>query len=195
MAQIVQWFPTAIYSETNLLSEKNNIQVLSAIDDLKNQINSGGQDWQGGTYTSHDMHNLVRDPRFDLLINEVTHHVNVFAKAHNSEAKFKCHTAWFNVSKKNNFQEYHYHAASTFSAVYYVKIPPDSGQIVFENPVQDMCPIEKIKDRNDLSFVQIGYTPVERSIIIFRSHLRHMVKAEDFEGERISIAFNFEHIR
>lgn len=195
MAQIVQWFPTAIYSETNLLSEKNNLEILSVINDLRQEIIAGGEDWQGGTYTSHDRHNLVRDTRFKSLINEVTNHANVFAKEHNSMAEFRCHTAWFNIGSKNNFQEYHYHAAATFSAVYYVKVPPGSGQIVFENPVQDMCPIEKIKDRNELSYIQIGYSPIERSLLIFRSYLRHMVKSGDFDGERISIAFNFEHVR
>ena len=195
MAEIVQWFPTSIYSERNILSEKNNLEVLSTIYDLKKEIKSGGEDWQGGTYTSHDRHNLVRDSRFKLLIDEVTEHVNIFAKEHNSEAKFKCHTAWFNIANKNNFQEYHYHAASTFSAVYYVQSPLGSGQLVFENPIQDMCPIEKIKERNDLSFIQIGYSPIERSLLIFRSYLRHMVKAEVFEGDRVSIAFNFEHVR
>lgn len=195
MAQIIQWFPTAIYSEKNILSEKNNEQVRSAIENLRKDIRPGGEDWQGGTFTSHDMHNLVRDSRFSLLINEVTNHVNAFAREHNSEAEFRCHTAWFNISKKDNFQEYHYHAAATFSAVYYVQAPVGSGQIVFENPIQDMCPIEKIKHRNDLSFIQIGYSPVERSLLIFRSYLRHMVKSGEFDGERISIAFNFEHVR
>lgn len=195
MAEIVKWFPVSIYHEFDILSSSQNQQVFEAIKELQSQIDSGGHDWQGNTYTTHDKHNLVKDNRFDVLIHNLTRHVNNFAKAHNSTANFRCHTAWFNIGKSDNFQEYHYHAASTFSAVYYVSAPTGSGQLIFENPVVDMCPIEKIKDRNDLSFIQVGYTPVERSVIIFRSYLRHMVKAGTFDGERISIALNFEIVR
>jgi uncharacterized protein (TIGR02466 family) len=195
MANIVKWFPTSVYDETDIIPPDYNDKIYNYVKSLQAEIISGGLDWQGNTYTSHDKHNLTKDSRFDILINEITNHVNVFAKAHNSNAIYRCHTAWFNIGLSDNFQEYHYHAASTFSAVYYIKVPEGSGQLVFENPILDMCPIEKIYDRNDLSYIQVGYSPIERSVIIFRSYLRHMVKAGTFDGERISIACNFEVVR
>lgn len=193
--QVDCWFPTSIYVAENVLNESQKKNITTRIYEISDYIESGGNDWQGGTFTSHDKNNLIFDPAFEGFINTVTNQVNIFAEQHNSSAKFKCHTAWFNIGTAGNFQEYHYHADSVFSMVYYLSAPSGSGKIVFENPIQDMCPIPDINDRNDLSFHQVGYTPVENSLLIFRSYLRHMVTAGNFDGHRISIALNFSGIK
>lgn len=189
------WFPTSVYTGENILNDTEKETVKSRIYEISKYVESGGSDWQGDTYTTHDKNNLIFDPVFETFINRITQHVNIFAEQHNSTAKFKCHTAWFNIGQSGNFQEYHYHADSVFSVVYYLNAPQGSGQLVFENPIQDMCPIPSINDRNDLSFHQVGYVPEENTCIIFRSYLRHMVMAGNYEGNRISIALNFSGVK
>ena len=79
-----------------------------------------------------------------------------------------------------------------FSAVYYVKVPEGSGNIIFEDPrMPDMLPVKNIPERNSLSFNKIGYTPAEGTLLIFRSSLRHCVQEGTNVDPRISISMNF----
>ena len=192
MAQIETWFPTAIYVQKNLFPRSMNNLWANKVISLKENVPTGGKDWEGKTYTTHTTFDLKEDDIFKELIAQVTDHVHEFTKAHGSEVKYSCQHAWANVSLERNFQEYHTHDGSVFSAVYYPKVPEGSGNIVFEDPrLPDMLPIAKISERNALSFEKIGYEPEEGMLLIFRSYLRHAVKEGTNTEPRISFALNF----
>lgn len=192
MAKIELWFPTVIYSEENLFSKEVNSKWAKKLLEIETQVPTGGEEWEGKTYTTHNKYNLAADATFKSLIDVATEHVHVYAKEHGSTAKYKCDIAWANISKENNFQEYHTHDGSVFSVVYYVASPPSSGDIVFEDPrMPDMLPMRHIKERNSLSFVKIGYKSQEGTLLIFRSSLRHCVQSGTNVDPRISIAMNF----
>ena len=99
--------------------------------------------------------------------------------------------SWFNIYKKGDYQEYHYHANSYFSAIFVLQTPKPSPTIVFENPLTDMLPLKNLDvcEINAETFNVNGMD--ENCLLIFRSHLRHMVHPLQHEGERISIALNF----
>ena len=64
-------------------------------------------------------------------------------------------------------------------------------KVVFENPTEpDMLPIKDIKQYNDLSFKTYSFTPIQNSLIIFRSYMRHMVERQTIDFERMSVAVN-----
>ena len=193
MARLETWFPTAIYLEDNLFDNAQNLEWKTYCIQKTKDYKSGGDEWEGGTFTSHSSkYNLLEDAKFSPLINAVTLHVNKFVTMHNSFKKYECESAWFNLSYNNNFQEMHTHGESTLSAIYYVATPENSGKLVFEDPREpDMLPIKNITTRNFLSFVKVGYEPIEGQLIIFRSYLRHMVTVNKCQDPRISIAFNF----
>lgn len=192
MAQIETWFPTAIYLQKNLFSNNYNSLLSNRILEVKKTVPSGGEDWEGKTYTTHGNFDIKKDSIFDELVAQVTEHVREFALAHNSTANYKCQHAWANVAEEGNFQEYHTHDGSVFSAVYYLKAPEGSGSILFEDPrLPDMLPIEKITDRNHLSYHKVGYEVEEGMLLIFRSYLRHAVRAGTNKEPRISLALNF----
>ena len=192
MAQIETWFPTAIYVQKNLFPKSMNNAWSDHILKVKETVPSGGSDWEGKTYTTHTTYNLKQDAIFNELILQVTDHVKEFALAHNSSANYKCQNAWANVGSEGNFQEYHTHDGSVFSAVYYPRVPSGSGSILFEDPrLPDMLPIANISDRNHLSYHKIGYEVEEGMLLIFRSYLRHAVRAGTNKDFRISFALNF----
>jgi len=193
MARIETWFPTAIYIEDNLFDSKQNSTWILKSEEIMQEYPTGGDEWQGDTYTTHSTeYNVLKDISFEPLINEVTKHVNHFAALHNSKRKFLCEGAWLNIARPGNFQEFHCHNGSTISAVYYIKTPLGSGDIVFEDPREpDMLPIPDIYDRNSLSFIKTGYPAIAGTLLIFRSYLRHMVMKGTNTESRISIALNF----
>lgn len=193
MAKVETWFPVAIYQEMDLFSHEQNLQWKEYALSIENKISSGGDEWEGGTYTTHSTsYELSNDPVFSPLVNSITGHVNNFAVLHNSDYNYRCLGAWLNISTKENFQEFHTHNDSTISAVYYICASKNSGKIVFEDPKEpDMLPLRNIKDRNHLSFIKVGYQPQEGMLLIFRSYLRHMVLRNLDDDVRISVALNF----
>jgi len=192
MAKIETWFPVAIYQESDVFSNDEHLHWVNHIDTIKQNIKSHGEDWYGGTYTTHGSHNIVNDPIFEKLIIEITKHVNTFANMHNSNSNYICNHAWLNVAGSGNSQEFHTHDGSIFSAVYYITAPEGSGKIVFEDPkAPDMLPLRNIVNRNELSFIRIGYDAIPGTLLIFRSYLRHMVEPGTNTTNRISVALNF----
>jgi uncharacterized protein (TIGR02466 family) len=193
MAKIEKWFPTTIYQESNLFDDLQNQKWINRALEIQQTISGGGDEWEGKTYTTHNTtYNVLKDIEFKSLVDAVTYHVAQYVKLHNSIRTYTCESAWLNISTENNFQEMHTHNESTISAVYYIAAPTGSGKIVFEDPREpDMLPIKDIANRNEFSYIKVGYTPIPGQLLIFRSYLRHMVTLNENKLPRISVAFNF----
>ena len=192
MSNVEMWFPVAIYTEQELLSNESNNELKSYCLSVRNSVPSGGSEWLGGTYNTHGTYNVSTDKNFQPLLESISYHVHQFAKMHNCYETYKSDYAWLNIADSTNWQEFHTHNGNIFSAVYYVSVPEGSGRIVFEDPKEpDMCPLKTKTNRNQLSYTRIGYTPTEGSLIIFRSYLRHCVEPGNNTEPRISLALNF----
>lgn len=192
MAEINLWFPVSIYTEHNILTNDQHEQLVSHVEQIKQDIPSGGKEWFGSIYTTFETYDIVEDTSFSPLIDKVNFHVHEYARQHNSSADYTCTEAWFNESVEYQFQEFHTHANHIISAVYYLKAPEGSGDIVFRDPKQpDMMPLKNVNEQNDLTFGATSYKPTENSLIIFRSYVPHMVKPGKNKTGRISVAFNY----
>lgn len=192
MPEIKLYFPTAIYTETNLFNAEQNKIWSDKILELQKTVPSGGLDWEGDTYTTHSTYELTRDKLFTPLLDKIQEHINAFTNEHNSEFVHTCKSAWGNVNLPGTYQEFHSHPSSVFSCVYYPNVPSGSGDIIFESPlVPDMMPIIGMKQINDLSLQRTCYTPEEGMLIIFRSFIKHSVRAGTNTEPRVSIALNY----
>ena len=193
MPKLSLWFPTAIYTEENVLSKEELESLFKRSEEIKNTIPSGGKHWHCKIYTTfRTNHKLLDDPIFKPLIEKVTQHVNSFAKEFGSTHQYKAHEAFLNIYDSSSYQEYHYHTASTFSVVYYLKVPKGSGHFIFNDPKgPDMLEVKDIVEETTLNQNTISIEPVENSLIMFRSYLGHMVSQGTNNDDRISIAFNF----
>ena len=105
----------------------------------------------------------------------------------------KCTDFWFNISSHGNYQEYHQHANSHFSVVYYVNSPKNCGNIVFEDSSNNVVDLlyrnQKIKEDNKM-FENYYYNVKEGLMILFPSNLMHRVEQNQSDEDRISISFN-----
>ncbi len=186
------WFPVAIYSAEDIISPEQNEVLREHCLNVQAKTPSGGAEWIGGTYNTHQTHDLHTDPQFQPVLDAVSFHVHQFAKMHGSEATYTNNYSWMNIAKAGAWQEFHTHNANVFSAVYYVSAPEGSGRILFEDPKEpDMFPVKNIKGKNQLSYSRIHYTPKQGMLLIFRSYLRHLVEPGTNAEPRISIALNF----
>jgi uncharacterized protein (TIGR02466 family) len=97
---------------------------------------------------------------------------------------------WFNINHKGSYNTSHNHPRSFFSAVLYIKVPENSGAIVFDRP--DMLKDYIVPSINTpKNFRSWTITPEDNLLLIFPSYLYHHVESNMSDDERISVAFNF----
>jgi uncharacterized protein (TIGR02466 family) len=191
MPEIYKLFPTPVYYEENIINEKDNDFIIDCCYKIKNVAKRGGEGWHTKLYNTAGTHNIVYDKNFKQLNLTIQQHLQQFVKVNGSSRYYNLDTGWINIYQNNDYQEYHYHTSSVFSIVYYPKVPENSGGLILNSPKEpDMFPIKDVDEENEFNHAYFKFYPKERSIIIFRSFVEHMVQPGQNESERISIAYN-----
>lgn len=182
-------FPTSVYIVDNLLTNDFLQKYQNTI--LNNTSESGGSNWLTNVKNCLGTYNLNENSFFEDLHQKVTEHVNVFNKHMGSNRFYSCKYSWFNIYEIGDYQEYHNHPHSTYSAIFFLKTNSESSPLVLQNPAEDMHPPHDIVHLNELNFGNYRFESRQNSLIIFRSYIKHMVpKHHDIE-KRITIAFNY----
>lgn len=105
---------------------------------------------------------------------------------------------WININRNGNLNALHDHPNSILAAVYYVKVPQDSGHIQFVTPVETYNQFVQpsyISEYNNLNSSTYNFYPQERQLVLFPSWLRHSVYPNETDTDRISIAMNWMMIK
>jgi len=96
---------------------------------------------------------------------------------------------WTNVNRKNDFNIIHQHGHYTLAGTYYVKVPKNSGRIVFRDPRPGAIGNIFLNDKFDKGeFMSMNI--MEGSLAIWPSYLDHFVEPSNSDEERISISFD-----
>lgn len=101
---------------------------------------------------------------------------------------------WININPKYSYNQPHTHPGCVLSGVYYIKIPDQSGDLVFITPYENA--INTSMDMNNgVSICNSLYriTPQEDQILIFPPWVQHLVEQNLSDDDRISVSFNFAH--
>lgn len=107
----------------------------------------------------------------------------------------KMNSLWINLNEPGNYNHSHNHPGSDLSGVLWLKVPPKSGNIVFESPhsftehkLLNSYSKEFVSNNNlhDWFFIE----PQAGLLILFPSHLNHSVTQNKSDQDRISVAFN-----
>jgi len=187
-------FPTLIYRallagahqrfHRTLMDE---CQALAASD-------AAGRRWSArnylGGYTSYgslDRLHLVSSV-FAGLARRLDPHVRAFARSLKVDLRGRVPAisdCWLNVMPAGVVHSLHLHPASFISGTYYVQVPKGAGALKFEDP--RLSKMMAAPPRT--SFVSLPARAGE--VILFESWLRHEVPPARYDGERISISFNY----
>ena len=104
-------------------------------------------------------------------------------------------SAWVNINSPGAYNRLHTHPESQLSGVMWIKSPKDSGVIEFENPnsheafTEINAYVEEFKEKNSV-YPVYWFSPIEGRMLVFPSHLRHLVEENKSNEDRISISFN-----
>jgi len=165
--------------------------------DEKGRIISNVGGWQSDdmNYKNFNQNEMIK--LFDVVRTKFVELSRIFKLINPDEMDID--NFWININKTSDGNKLHNHLYSIFSIVYYVRIPYDSGKIIFHRPSLDdykNCIKDGIiAEYNEFNSATCGYTPRIGDLIIFPSWLEHYVDYNNSEEERISIAFNSNYKR
>jgi uncharacterized protein (TIGR02466 family) len=190
-------FSTVIGVKNNFLPQEKNQMVIDKCYELQNLMplstHNGWLSQEDSPYNTLKTYNLIFDPSLDFLFDAVNKEVNNFAEYHSDNGKYSCMNAWINIYKGGNFQEPHvHHFPCMYSAVFFPKVPLNSGKIVFGSPfVPVVNESDVFNEENPLNWANRWILPEENSLVVFKSSLSHFVLPGHNEDDRISIPFNY----
>jgi uncharacterized protein (TIGR02466 family) len=151
-----------------------------------------------GGYQSNNLDN--NEYTFSLLENISKHVQKVSGIIGIKKPILKLHNFWFNINLKKDFNLPHVHPQSIISGVFYIKAPPNCGNLMLKNRNADLVKsyfdywhLEEEKDYDMTAFTSQIWrvVPEENHLILFPSWVEHYVEPNESNQERISIAFNY----
>lgn len=100
--------------------------------------------------------------------------------------------AWLNINDSRQCMNTEHVHGDTFSGVFYLKTPEESGKLSIRNPginrMWQGCHLTS--EKNQFTGETIRLEPIEGNIILFPSYVPHYVETNNHDEERISISFN-----
>lgn len=189
--KIYNLFPTPVAFSENPNHVKYKNKLIKECQLLKTKIKKGGSNWDSTVYNTCETNNLHDNKKFDLLHDWIFNEVKLFAdKLGYTKKKMFCELSWFNYYNKYDYQEAHDHENNEISAVYYLTVPKNSGNIRFVSPEPKGVKNVFVKD-NPYTWREYKVTPKEGLLIMFRSNLIHSVQQSKSNKTKISLSYNF----
>ena len=108
-------------------------------------------------------------------------------------------SAWVNINKSGDSNQNHNHPATNLAGVLWIKIPENSGDIVFHSPFnfisynEMICYTRKFQERGNY-FHDYKFPAREGTLLMFPAHLEHKVIENNSDEDRISVSFNLKLI-
>ena len=165
---------------TGVLDEIIKIQ---ASEQSTSVSNVGG--WQSPSYTVNQ--NKFMTP----VILEIKEYICEIYNIMDVDGSGEILNYWFNVNAKYDYNISHSHPGSYFSVALYLKVPQDSGNIVFQRP-DNLKETILFNKPNEHNFGDYQITPQENLLVIFPSCLHHYVARNNSDETRVSMAFNIK---
>jgi uncharacterized protein (TIGR02466 family) len=122
---------------------------------------------------------------------------NAFQSLRHFNRKLEVDNMWININKKGNYNTAHNHPGCYISGVFWVKVPENSGNLVFTNPhsFDQYRLIQSATDwvKNNHNYHHtFEFKPHEGTLVMFPANLDHKVEPNQSDEDRISIAFNLQ---
>jgi uncharacterized protein (TIGR02466 family) len=137
----------------------------------------------------------IKEKLFSKIVNEITKNFNIYMDDLSLDyPKFKIGNMWANINGYKDYNLVHSHGNSVISGVYYIKVPSNSGNIFFVNPVSEQINTNWnncIKNFSEHNSSHFKINSIEHYLILFPSWLQHGVEPNLNKKEnRVSLSFN-----
>ncbi len=183
-------FPTALFSFQVKNSAELNQQLLQIVYQLKQQDPGHTASNILGWHSRINLFDLPELAFFKQLIDAAI--AEVAQAVGYSEVKITPANCWANINPKYASNKIHDHANCLLSGVYYVKTPPNSGNLTFYDPREAKTFYKpKVSAFTAYTGDAVGYAVEAGTLLIFPSWLKHGVDPNLSDDDRVSISFNY----
>jgi uncharacterized protein (TIGR02466 family) len=171
--------------------ERINEELLRLISDLESQEPSIKRSNVGGWHSLTNLHLNEDFAEIRRIIGTACAQSAESLGFDFSRHHLKFTEMWANRNGPGTYNRAHIHPNTFLSGAYYVKIPPDAGDIEFYDPIRERA-MQSLPLKSDtlLGNQSLEYECEEGSLIIFPSWLQHAVRSNNSEHDRISLSFN-----
>jgi uncharacterized protein (TIGR02466 family) len=184
----VNLFKDSLFESTIEYDNKLLLKEIDTIDKSTLEIVSNCGGWQSKSYYI-GINPIIDDLFNNKIIKYLPEALNIYKV--NKNSKDISLNYWININGKYNYNKIHDHNDSILSGVYYVKVPSNSGDIIFYKDSLDRL-IERT-EYNAYNCATYRYKIQENKMILFSPYLKHEVTqnlTKDEDDKRVSIAFN-----
>ena len=129
----------------------------------------------------------------DLLINIMSN-----IPSFNNNVDVVC-DSWVNINPPLSFNVKHCHPNCDIAGVLWIKIPENSGDIVFHSPYnyisynEMICYTREFQEKGKY-FHDYKFPAREGNLLLFPAHIEHKVGENNSDEDRISVSFNLKLI-
>lgn len=182
-------FPTSVYS--TILTNIDNSLLFDSIQKKPHDNHTVRNGWQTGKY-------LHREEEFESLTTSIYDFfdqlvIDFYAPKRPMELKHEITSMWATLTTTDGHCVEHLHPRAFMSGVYYLRVPTNSGNIIFKDP----RPAAEWED-NGLIYNKVAstsYIPVQEGmLLLFPGWLRHRTELNKSKEQRVSISFNIHQI-
>ena len=183
-------FLNAIYQVK--LENIDNKKIIKEIKDVKDIDVDGVKFSNHGGWQSHAIgySRVLENLEIKKLFNESLSIVDNIYKIWGIAEKIEKADIWFNINNPGDYNSEHEHAGAKMSAVYYVDVPKNSGDLIFVRS-DNQNHFFHAQKQTSYTFQTFSVVPQNGLLVIAPSNLRHYVTPNKSDFERISIAINF----
>ena len=184
-------FPTPIYIKDLSNAAKINPYLEEKIIQWSKQNRGISRTNAGGWHSKTDMN---KKQEYNVLTKELFDMQFEIYKKELLDFKPVLGNMWANINYPGCFNRPHLHPNSLFSGVYWIKTPPNSGNLMLYDPrpgTHTTLPNRKEGKLPPQLWREVHYEPVAGRIIMFPAWLWHEVKPNESNDTRISVSFNF----
>ena len=134
---------------------------------------------------------------YPQLQQQIQQHLDSYTTQLGYTTNTQITTSWLNIHKQHGYCQLHNHANSIISGVVFINIPTDSGKFLFKRNNSSNDKLFSMQIQMDTTEQSTQYTgneyiidPQPNTLLLFPSHLQHMVTTNNSTQERLTLAFN-----
>ena len=193
--KIYNIFPTTIFQSKS--STLDNEKIIKFLYEKKNEDESKNEEpikrsnINGGYHsTFHIQRKKEMEELCNFIVDTINDNIVNYWYLGDNINKKNIHKMWGMINNKNHLNNAHNHPNTWLSGVYYLKVPKDSGDICFHDPVDSRS--FSLDFSRLVRSREMCIKPEEGKLLLFPGWLYHSVTPNESDEDRMCVSFNIK---
>ena len=173
--------------------KQNTKELIKFTKEVKRNETSVLKTNKGGFQSPSNL-NKYNKPVFNNLYSTIFKLAGKFSSIYNLHKPIKYGSAWININPQYSYNTAHTNPRTAISALFFIQVPKNSGQIIFRRPEKLVGYLEDkdIHTYNNFNASLQVFTPKPNQLFLFPSWIEYEVSQNLSKQDRVSLAVNFE---